>query len=962
MPAEDTSVDHYAALQVSSTAQSSEIKTSYRKLALLYHPDRNHGNEAEANQKFQAIQAAYEVLTDATRRAKYDRARLAAGYGTAPTATAMKSSFSASTTAARTQTAAGATSNTAKRYTSTAGYASTSTKPNAQGTAFREWAATGAYASRGGYTYRDTDKEKSRSSDDDRKRRERERERSSKSHSTRAKSEFRPESPHTPTPRRSKESTHTSAYAHTTFYGRTEPRSSRGRSPEPSHTTRASGGLGGDSDPDYSHRPSRPYSYKPAETERFTTLRPNSPLHEGRKSDGSRYTRYNEPPGTYYATPDRERYSSRHSGYTEPSRKSRTSEEFEKPHVPPPSPPPEKEKDRTKFKYTFHETHETSDEDGPRSRRKSSPTSGPTRKSSSRTWGPPYVESEDDSDDGARADDEKASDEKSFEERMAGMNFGQTKDEKLKPGSWEGLKGPTPRTTMAPETPRRTPSPYGKSPAKSANSPLNKKKAPTSSTSPSHPHAPPPPPPQQPTAPGPGVFAFQVPTAPTEQPIPPEPAFDLRAAFAPGCTPRPQFAQYQAPVYASAPAFTHAPPPTQPYPFMRPASTQPISAAHKSFQTPAISEIDLKTMFESLTPGGVQAKKSEPNLRARRTQSKSAKPKITTKFSEMSISGNSSPVKDTASDGSRSIFGDTSSVENLKQKREKQAQATVAAQTASVPMDIDPPAPPQPPLSAYTPLSAKFEPIINGKSTSAADVPLPASPMNGFRRPSATPAPSKPDPLSPFHNLANLYPINTAENLGLDGMASLKDALPSSKSPTANNLDGKSRDEPYSQTNAYPQPPKPPTLPLPICLDANGKLDTVTYKPYWDAMQWYVDQWREYESKMLALLQAKLETSYGDFKEILTDMKAARAYNAKAKEERLLREEWSNQKNKFMMTVIEYHQLQAGTITPPVPQTNTSFLGNYVKSKFSRMPTFSSIPGVGDSKEGSSVPAGQAAS
>lgn len=434
---------------------------------------------------------------------------------------------------------------------------------------------------------------------------------------------------------------------------------------------------------------------------------------------------------------------------------------------------------------------------------------------------------------------------------------------------------------------------------------------------------------------------------------------------------RTQFAHYQAPVYTSAPTFPPVPPPTQPQPysFMRPASTQPMSTPHQGFQAQEFSGVDFKTTIGSPTTGGVQAKKSEPNLRVRRTRSRGAKPKITTKFSEMSISGNSSPIKDTASDGSRSIFGDTSSAENLKQKREKQAQAAAAAQTSSGPMDIDPPGPPQPPLSAHTPLSAKFE-YINGKPTSAADVPLPASPMNGFYKPSATPAPLKPDPLSTFHNLANLYPINTAENLGLNGMASLKDALPSLKSSTTNSSDGKSRDEPvnhYSQTNAYPSPPKPPTLPLPIRLDANGKLDTVTYKPYWDAMQVYVDQWREYESKMLSLLQMKLESGYGDFKEILTDMKTARGYNIKAKEERLLRDEWSSQKNKFMMTVIECHQLkdinlQAGTITPPVAQTNTSFLGSFVKSKFPRMPTFSSIPGVGDSGESPSVPEAQATS
>lgn len=49
--------------------------------ALKYHPDRNPGREAEFNAKFQAIQAAHEILSDPQQRLKYDTDRLRAGYG-----------------------------------------------------------------------------------------------------------------------------------------------------------------------------------------------------------------------------------------------------------------------------------------------------------------------------------------------------------------------------------------------------------------------------------------------------------------------------------------------------------------------------------------------------------------------------------------------------------------------------------------------------------------------------------------------------------------------------------------------------------------------------------------------------------------------------------------------------------------------------------------------------------------
>lgn len=59
--------DHYAALGVPRTAAADEIKQAFRRLASQHHPDKG-GN----TQKFQEIQAAYDVLGDAVKRAEYD--------------------------------------------------------------------------------------------------------------------------------------------------------------------------------------------------------------------------------------------------------------------------------------------------------------------------------------------------------------------------------------------------------------------------------------------------------------------------------------------------------------------------------------------------------------------------------------------------------------------------------------------------------------------------------------------------------------------------------------------------------------------------------------------------------------------------------------------------------------------------------------------------------------------------
>ena len=64
--------DYYAILGVGKTASAEEIKKSFRKLALKYHPDRNPGDK-KAEARFKEISEAYEVLSDTEKRQKYDQ-------------------------------------------------------------------------------------------------------------------------------------------------------------------------------------------------------------------------------------------------------------------------------------------------------------------------------------------------------------------------------------------------------------------------------------------------------------------------------------------------------------------------------------------------------------------------------------------------------------------------------------------------------------------------------------------------------------------------------------------------------------------------------------------------------------------------------------------------------------------------------------------------------------------------
>ena len=66
--------DYYEVLGVAKTASEDEIKKAYRKLAMKHHPDRNQGEASKgAEEKFKEVKEAYEMLSDAQKRAAYDQ-------------------------------------------------------------------------------------------------------------------------------------------------------------------------------------------------------------------------------------------------------------------------------------------------------------------------------------------------------------------------------------------------------------------------------------------------------------------------------------------------------------------------------------------------------------------------------------------------------------------------------------------------------------------------------------------------------------------------------------------------------------------------------------------------------------------------------------------------------------------------------------------------------------------------
>lgn len=65
--------DFYEVLGVARGASQDEVKKAYRKLAVMYHPDKNPDNKAESEEKFKEATEAYSVLSDPDNRAKYDQ-------------------------------------------------------------------------------------------------------------------------------------------------------------------------------------------------------------------------------------------------------------------------------------------------------------------------------------------------------------------------------------------------------------------------------------------------------------------------------------------------------------------------------------------------------------------------------------------------------------------------------------------------------------------------------------------------------------------------------------------------------------------------------------------------------------------------------------------------------------------------------------------------------------------------
>ena len=67
-----TTRDYYEVLSLERSCSTDDVKRAYRRMAMKYHPDRNPGN-AEAEARFKECAEAYEVLSDAERRAVYDK-------------------------------------------------------------------------------------------------------------------------------------------------------------------------------------------------------------------------------------------------------------------------------------------------------------------------------------------------------------------------------------------------------------------------------------------------------------------------------------------------------------------------------------------------------------------------------------------------------------------------------------------------------------------------------------------------------------------------------------------------------------------------------------------------------------------------------------------------------------------------------------------------------------------------
>ena len=97
-------MDYYNILKVNRNASDDDLKKAYKRLAMIWHPDKNPLNKSEAEAKFKRISEAYDVLSDPQKRQIYDlygEEALKSGQFPPPPPSSSSSSFSSSSSSSR---------------------------------------------------------------------------------------------------------------------------------------------------------------------------------------------------------------------------------------------------------------------------------------------------------------------------------------------------------------------------------------------------------------------------------------------------------------------------------------------------------------------------------------------------------------------------------------------------------------------------------------------------------------------------------------------------------------------------------------------------------------------------------------------------------------------------------------------------------------------------------------------
>lgn len=138
-------VDFYKLLNVSKTASNGEIKKSFRKLALLYHPDTNGGDNSKT-EKYKEIFKAYETLSEEGSRRNYDQLQGLSRVGNNPNRS--YGSSQTTTTYTYTWTSSSSSSSSFRNRKSSSRFSSDPNSEALHGSNFEEWFAA-HYGTRG---------------------------------------------------------------------------------------------------------------------------------------------------------------------------------------------------------------------------------------------------------------------------------------------------------------------------------------------------------------------------------------------------------------------------------------------------------------------------------------------------------------------------------------------------------------------------------------------------------------------------------------------------------------------------------------------------------------------------------------------------------------------------------------------------------------------------------------------